>query len=137
MVVPRVCCASRVPGGTFPVIHPGHPAVGFSDTCSLCGMLCGQCCEGEMGFQPWWDVSCAVSTVPWQWCCGSSERPGAGLEEGLEVRGGDGRLSRQWFPDTSRGQRAQPDDRLLLGPMVSTWKCPHSCYVIHTTTKQP
>ena len=68
MVVTRVCCASRVPVGTFPVIHPGHPAIGFLDTCSLCGTPCGQCCEGEMGFRPWWDVSCAVSAVPWQWC---------------------------------------------------------------------
>ena len=49
--------------GTFPFIHPEHPAVGFLDTYALCGTPCGQCCEGEMGFRPWWNVSCAMRDV--------------------------------------------------------------------------
>lgn len=107
------------------------------DTYLLSEMPCGRCCEGEMNFHPWWIVSCAVRALPWQCRRGSSERHGAGLEGGLEVRAGDRRLSRQWFSDTSGGQRAQSDDRVLLGPGASTWKCPHSCYVAHTTTKLP
>ena len=49
--------------GAFPFIHPEHPAVGFLDTHALCGTPCGQCCEGEMGFRPWWNVSCAMRAV--------------------------------------------------------------------------
>lgn len=120
--------------GTFPFIHPEHPAVGFLGTCSLCGTLCGQCCEGEMGFHPWRNVSCAVRAVLWQQCCGKrvwrSELQTGGLADGgsqtqPEVRG----LSQ--MTDCCWGQGSAGGDVHI--PVMSSTQQQNS----HTTTPPP
>lgn len=109
-----------------PSIHP-NPIIGvFFDKYLLSEMPCGQCYEGKR-------------------CIFSAGGKRAALSQPCHSRGavaGQGSTGQAWNGVWSSelekkarqrvvlrhvwGQRAWPDDKVLLGPGASMWQCPHS-----------